>query len=184
MVLCVVYPLALTPLHALTAAPRAGAARKASVEVITSARVTSIAHQGDHHAEESTSNAGGDDSFGKTQQQQGRFELSFTTATPLPPAMRKALGTEAEAIAGEKEPGSTAGGAGGRGSAESDGAASGSSGRSTSGSSKKSSYRMSCDFVLQATGAAREGHGWAKKLGHAVSAPVPSLFTLTVKDPR
>lgn len=49
---------------------------------------------------------------------------------------------------------------------------------------KRISYKISCDYVLQATGAAREGHAWAKKLGHAVSAPVPSLFTLTVKDPR
>ncbi|CAN0471893.1 unnamed protein product, partial [Ascophyllum nodosum] len=45
-------------------------------------------------------------------------------------------------------------------------------------------YAISCDYVLQATGAARGGHVWAKQLGHAVSPAVPSLFTLTVKDPR
>lgn len=101
--------------------------------------------------------------------------------------MRKALGAEAAggAATEEQAPSSITGGAGEAASAESNGADSNSSNSGTSGKSKsKSSYRISCDFVLQATGAAREGHGWAKRLGHAVSAPVPSLFTLTVKDPR
>lgn len=192
---CIVYPYSLP---APTAAARTGAARKASVEVITSARVTSVTYQGENPAEDPAPNAGGGDSFSETQLQQqqqqkeqARFELSFTTATPLPPDVRKALGAEAaEAAAAtteEEAPGSTTGGAGGGGAAESNAGASSSSSTSSSASGKsksRSSYRISCDFVLQATGAAREGHGWAKRLGHTVSAPVPSLFTLTVKDPR
>ena len=40
------------------------------------------------------------------------------------------------------------------------------------------------DAVLVATGSSAAGHRWAKKLGHTVEAPVPSLFTFNVKDPR
>lgn len=43
---------------------------------------------------------------------------------------------------------------------------------------------LRCDYVLQATGASREGYKWAEILGHHVSSPVPSLFTLTVRDVR
>ncbi|CAB1109748.1 unnamed protein product [Ectocarpus sp. CCAP 1310/34] len=115
------------------------AARKASVEVVTSARVTSVLRA--EPAEAGNATDGADGVEAQPQQQPPRFELEFATATPLPPAVRKALGVSAAgiAIAGE--------GSG-------------------------------------ATGAAREGHGWAKKLGHAVSPPVPSLFTLTIRDPR
>lgn len=102
------------------------------------------------------------------QQQQARFELAFATATPLPPAMRETVGVAAGASAA---------------AAASTDDATGST--STGGTSTtKELYRIHCDYVLQATGAAREGHDWARRLGHAVCNPVPSLFTLTIKDPR
>lgn len=92
---------------------------------------------------------------------QPRFDLIVSTATPLSGAIHGVLGattamhaTPMTAAAGSMEV---------RG---------------------KYIYRVSCDYVLQATGAAREGHQWAKGLGHAVSPAVPSLFTLTVRDPR
>ncbi|CAM9374654.1 unnamed protein product, partial [Ectocarpus fasciculatus] len=166
------------------------AARKASVEVVTSARVTSVLKRGAEPAEAGTAADGADGIEAQPQQRQPRFELEFTTATPLPPALRKALGASTAGIA-------IAGEAGVAAAANNNGAASGDSGSSSSSSSPSSrrstgasgngsrgSYRIACDYVLQATGAAREGHGWAKKLGHAVSAPVPSLFTLTIRDPR
>lgn len=145
--------------------------------------------RGAEPAEAGTATDGADGVEAQPQQQQSRFELEFTTATPLPPALRKALGVSAAGIAIAGEGGVAA-------AANNNGAASGDSGSSSSSSSPSSrrstgasgngstSYRIACDYVIQATGAAREGHGWAKKLGHAVSAPVPSLFTLTIRDPR
>jgi predicted Rossmann fold flavoprotein len=38
--------------------------------------------------------------------------------------------------------------------------------------------------LLLATGGDRGGHAWARRLGHAVEPPVPSLFTFRVADPR
>lgn len=149
-----------------------GAAHKASVNIITSARVTSISYVKENPASDSPDADG--DHLSKAQQQQARFELAFTTATPLPPDMRKTLGVvagAAAAAAAESEAAASADGANGS--------------TSTGGTSNtKEPYRIHCDYVLQATGAAREGHGWARRLGHAVSDPVPSLFTLTIKDPR
>ena len=125
------------------------------------------------------------------QQQQEYFDVSFTTATPLSQAVRSALGATVIAVAS-----AGVGGAGASGPSHAkaaDGAATGATAMTGAGARmddagrckpERSSYRISCDYVLQATGAAREGHGWAEKLGHAVSAPVPSLFTLTVRDPR
>ncbi len=40
------------------------------------------------------------------------------------------------------------------------------------------------DRLLLATGSGAEGHAWARAFGHTIVPPVPSLFTLTVKDPR
>ncbi|CAM9301469.1 unnamed protein product, partial [Ectocarpus sp. 12 AP-2014] len=168
------------------------AARKASVEVVTSARVTSVLKRRAEPAEAGNATDGADGVEAQPQQQPPRFELEFATATPLPPAVRKALGVSAAgiAIAGE---GSVAAAALNNGAASSDKSSSSSSNSSssssrrstiTSGNDSRDSYRIACDYVLQATGAAREGHGWAKKLGHAVSPPVPSLFTLTIRDPR
>lgn len=154
-----------------------GAARKASVEVVTSAKVTSITHREVELASDSSS-ADRDHSAMAQEPEHAhvRFELEFTTETPLPPAMRNALGVTTAASTAEATDGVVAdegmsakrnGGAGVGGSR-----------------SGRGSYRIPCDYVLQATGAAREGHGWARTLGHAVSAPVPSLFTLTIRDPR
>lgn len=155
---------------------RAGAARKASVEVVTSARVTSITHR---EAETARDSSGADRGHSAKAQQQeqrhARFELAFSTEMPLPPAMRKALGVTTAAATAE----ATDGVAGEGMSAKRNGGA-GVGGNSNG----RGSYRIPCDYVLQATGAAREGHGWARTLGHAVSAPVPSLFTLTIRDPR
>ena len=181
-----------------------GAARKADVQVVTSARVTSITRRAHHNGDDDDGYNGSIDGKAEQpqpqqqqqqeqqqEQQEQHFDVSFTTATPLSQAVRSALGATVE----------TAESAGVGGVAASDpshskvvdGAATGAAGiadrraqMSTAGSrnSERSSYRISCEYVLQATGAAREGHAWAKRLGHAVSAPVPSLFTLTVRDPR
>eukprot|EP00903_Cladosiphon_okamuranus_P012630 g11816.t1 len=157
-----------------------GAAREASVEVVTSARVTSITHREAKTASDSSSTERDETAMAQGREQQhARFELAFTTETPLPPAMRNALGVVAasapasttsspderdgEGVMAKRNGGAIVGGV---------------------GSGGRGSYRIPCDYVLQATGAAREGHGWARTLGHAVSAPVPSLFTLNIKDPR
>ncbi|CAM9965257.1 unnamed protein product, partial [Hapterophycus canaliculatus] len=182
-----------------------GAARKASVEVVTSARVGSIIHRlADPTTETAAAAAaiaiaaaGGaadplDANSGRQQLQQSqhkpraRFEVKVTTATPLPPAMRRALGAAsagepAAARAPAESPNRTGGGEAGAQRNRADGTGSKNAGGESTG---RGSYVLSCDYILQATGAAREGHGWAKGLGHAVSAPVPSLFTLTIKDPR
>lgn len=46
--------------------------------------------------------------------------------------------------------------------------------------------RFTCDTLLVATGGIRSKHARlpAEDLGHAVSAPVPSLFTFKIDDPR
>jgi predicted Rossmann fold flavoprotein len=43
-----------------------------------------------------------------------------------------------------------------------------------------------CDRLLIATGGGKAGGGWelARQLGHAIEAPVPSLFTFQLADPR
>lgn len=161
--------------------PGAGAARKASVEVITSARVTSIAHRKVEIASESSSadRSHAAEAQRQQEQQHSRFELAFTTETPLSTATRNALGVVATAAPATGAAVTTDGVAGGGAPAKRNG------GAGVGGvSNGRGSYRVCCDYVLQATGAAREGHGWARTLGHAVSAPVPSLFTLTIRDPR
>jgi predicted Rossmann fold flavoprotein len=40
------------------------------------------------------------------------------------------------------------------------------------------------DRLLLATGGNAHGHAWARGLGHSLAAPVPSLFTFNIKDPR
>ncbi|MEO0348493.1 MAG: NAD(P)/FAD-dependent oxidoreductase [Cyanobacteria bacterium P01_A01_bin.15] len=42
--------------------------------------------------------------------------------------------------------------------------------------------QVRCDLILLATGSSPQGHRIAHSLGHTVEPPVPSLFTLTVKD--
>ncbi|CAN0467360.1 unnamed protein product, partial [Ectocarpus sp. 12 AP-2014] len=79
------------------------AARKASVEVVTSSRVTSVLKRRAEPAEAGNATDGADGVEAQPQQQPPRFELEFATATPLPLAMRKALGVSGAgiAIAGE-----------------------------------------------------------------------------------
>lgn len=150
------------------------------MEVVTSARVTSITHRAAETASDSSSADRDHTAMAQEQEQQhARFELAFTTETPFPPAMRNALGV-VTATATAAATGSTDEHAGEGVTAKRNGGA----GAGGVSSGDRGSYRIPCDYVLQATGAAREGHGWARTLGHAVSAPVPSLFTLTIKDPR
>jgi predicted Rossmann fold flavoprotein len=40
------------------------------------------------------------------------------------------------------------------------------------------------DRLILATGSGAQGHRWAHELGHSIVSPVPSLFTLTISDPR
>lgn len=40
------------------------------------------------------------------------------------------------------------------------------------------------DRLLIATGSQPSGYGFAQALGHTIESPVPSLFTLQIKDPR
>ncbi|CAM9693249.1 unnamed protein product, partial [Laminaria digitata] len=169
-----------------------GAAKKADVQVVTSARVMSIAHRAHHHNDDDNDNNNGSNNDKEEQpHQQQHFDVSFTTATPLSQAVRSALGATviaAESAGVGRSPASdpSHGRATDGGATEATGMADGGArvGDAASRKSERISYIISCDYVLQATGAAREGHGWAKRLGHAVSAPVPSLFTLTVRDPR
>lgn len=42
---------------------------------------------------------------------------------------------------------------------------------------------VTCDRLLLATGSSPIGHRVAQSLGHTVTAPVPSLFTLNIADP-
>lgn len=48
----------------------------------------------------------------------------------------------------------------------------------------KDGETLVADRVLLATGSDREGYRWAETLGHSLRPPVPSLFTLMVRDPR
>ncbi len=41
---------------------------------------------------------------------------------------------------------------------------------------------LRCRKFLIATGSSRQGHAWSHKLGHRISPPVPSLFTLNIPD--
>ena len=43
---------------------------------------------------------------------------------------------------------------------------------------------LNCDRLLIATGSNPLGYRWAKKLGHVIETPVPSLFTFKIDDPR
>ncbi|MGB3510667.1 MAG: NAD(P)/FAD-dependent oxidoreductase [Microcoleaceae cyanobacterium] len=43
---------------------------------------------------------------------------------------------------------------------------------------------LECDRLLLATGSNPFGYRWAKEFGHKVEAPVPSLFTFNISDPR
>lgn len=157
--------------HPLSHASPSGAARQSSIEVITSARVTSIARQ-----------AGDNDSNTEAEGNRPGFDLTFATATALSPVILRTLRAKrTPSLAPESASAEAEGGIGaglkssrGPGGESSDGAANGA----------RVSYDISCDYVLQATGAAKEGHGWARNLGHLVSNPVPSLFTLTIRDQR
>jgi predicted Rossmann fold flavoprotein len=42
---------------------------------------------------------------------------------------------------------------------------------------------VTCDLILLATGSSPQGYRIAKRLGHTIESPVPSLFTFTIKDP-
>ncbi len=48
----------------------------------------------------------------------------------------------------------------------------------------KSGSSLIADRVLVATGSNLSGHKWAQALGHPILAPVPSLFTFNIPDPR
>ena len=48
----------------------------------------------------------------------------------------------------------------------------------------KSGQILRADRVLLATGSNPSGYQWAKRLGHLIESPVPSLFTLNITDPR
>ena len=48
----------------------------------------------------------------------------------------------------------------------------------------KMGEELECDRLLIATGSNPLGYVWAKKLGHTIEPPVPSLFTFNIKDPR
>lgn len=128
--------------------------------VVTSAKVTSLSHLGNPEKANEALLRGTTSHILGTEPQP-RFDLIVSTATPLSGAIQGVLG----AITAMHSTPMTA-------AAESVEVR------------EKYFYRISCDYVLQATGAAREGHQWAKGLGHTVSPPVPSLFTLTVRDPR
>ncbi|MGI0492767.1 NAD(P)/FAD-dependent oxidoreductase [Alkalinema pantanalense CENA528] len=48
----------------------------------------------------------------------------------------------------------------------------------------RSGDELVCDRVLIATGSNPQAYQLAKALGHTIVPPVPSLFTLTIRDPR
>jgi len=48
----------------------------------------------------------------------------------------------------------------------------------------RSGATLHSDRVLLATGGAPAGYRWAQALGHTIEAPVPSLFTFKIDDPR
>ena len=48
----------------------------------------------------------------------------------------------------------------------------------------KNGSQLNCDRLLLATGSNRAGYDWARRLGHKIIPPVPSLFTFKVKDSR
>lgn len=148
-----------------TTPQHAGAARDSGVEVITSARVTSIV-RGETTNEDSNSNdlADGVTEIDHAQSPSATppLELTFTAANQLSRKVCEALGAVALVAPPNEE--------------EADG--------NQASSRERVTYRVACDYVLQATGASREGHAWAANLGHDVSVPVPSLFTFTINDPR
>jgi len=48
----------------------------------------------------------------------------------------------------------------------------------------RSGQTLTCDRLLLATGSNPQGYAIAQQLGHAIEAPVPSLFTFNLQDPR
>ncbi|WP_342597426.1 NAD(P)/FAD-dependent oxidoreductase [Cyanobacterium aponinum UTEX 3222] len=48
----------------------------------------------------------------------------------------------------------------------------------------KSGEIIKAEKILIATGSNPNGYQWAKKLGHTIQTPIPSLFTFKIKDPR
>lgn len=48
----------------------------------------------------------------------------------------------------------------------------------------KSGEKLTGDRILLATGSHPKGYDWAKKLGHRIISPVPSLFTFKISDYR
>ncbi len=44
--------------------------------------------------------------------------------------------------------------------------------------------KILADRLILATGSNPQGWAWSRALGHSLETPVPSLFTLTIKDPR
>ncbi|MEL7084013.1 MAG: NAD(P)/FAD-dependent oxidoreductase [Cyanobacteria bacterium J06597_1] len=48
----------------------------------------------------------------------------------------------------------------------------------------KSGESVPCDRLLLASGSSPQGYRMAKRLGHSIVPPVPSLFTFTIRDPR
>ena len=48
----------------------------------------------------------------------------------------------------------------------------------------KKGNNLSCDRLLIATGSNPLGYRWAKRLGHTIETPVPSLFTFKIDDSR
>ncbi len=43
---------------------------------------------------------------------------------------------------------------------------------------------LHADRLLLATGSGRQGYAWARRLGHSLVPPVPSLFTFSISDKR
>jgi len=43
---------------------------------------------------------------------------------------------------------------------------------------------IQCSKLILATGSSRQGHDFARQLGHTIHRPVPSLFTFNIKDSR
>lgn len=48
----------------------------------------------------------------------------------------------------------------------------------------KNGKNLQCDRLVIATGSNPLGYRWAKNLGHKIESPIPSLFTLNIKDSR
>ncbi|CAM9139245.1 unnamed protein product [Discosporangium mesarthrocarpum] len=138
-----------------------GAANDEGVRIVTGAKVHSVSQSKDPYDERKG------------------FHISFTAA-PLPKGILQELRIAERTVEGparlDLEGGQEPGEKEGARSAVGCGVAVQGGGRVN--------YQVSCNYVLQATGSSREGHAWAAQLGHAIAPPVPSLFTLTIKDSR